>query len=259
MLELLIGILGAGVALVAFTLYKVRNMHRMLFRLSRQVSEVLPRQLDEQFRQLEALANLRAEIEPVGILPPTRGWAASPDFLVVVASAAREHRPQCVVECSSGVSTIVLARCMQKNGSGHVYSLEHDPIYAVRTRDHLVRLGLAEWATVIDAPLEEQVIDQGVHRWYAKDKLPGHLTIDMLIIDGPPADTQSLARYPAGPVLFPRLSENGRVYLDDADRQDEREIVARWLARFAMLQHANIPTEKGCVMLWNRPGNVSNR
>lgn len=71
MLELVIGVLGAGVVLtMAFTLYKVRNMHRMLFRLSRQVSEVLPRQLDEQFRQLEALANLRAEIDPLGMLPP---------------------------------------------------------------------------------------------------------------------------------------------------------------------------------------------
>lgn len=256
MRELLIGILGVGVTLVALTLYKVRNMHLMLFRLTKQVSEVLPTQLDEQFRQLEALIGLRAEIEPIGILPPTRGWAASPDFLAVVATAAREYRPQCVVECSSGVSTIVLARCMQKNGSGHVYSLENDPTYADRTRDHLVRLGLAEWATVIDAPLEEQVIEQAIHRWYAKDKLPGNMTIDMLIIDGPPADTQSLARYPAGPVLFPRLSENGRVYLDDANRQDEREIVARWLAQFATLQHANIPAEKGCVELRNRPGNV---
>lgn len=50
----------------------------------------------------------------------------------------------------------------------------------------------------------------------------------MLIIDGPPANVNSCARYPAGPLLLPLLTKNAVVFLDDADSPDEREIVAAW-------------------------------
>lgn len=249
MLEIIVFSSGVGLLLAAYGLYKIRKIHLMQFRLFRQLNDVLPRQIDTQFRQLEALLNLQAEMDLPGSLPPTRGWAASPDFLVAIAAAARELRPQFVVECSSGASTIVLARCLQRNGSGHVYSLEHDPVFAAKTRADLTRLGLLEWATVIDAPLSERLISDKKWLWYATDGLPAELVIDLLIIDGPPMDTQALARYPAGPLLFPHLSVGARVFLDDADRPDERTIVQRWVAEFAGVKETRIEAEKGCVVI----------
>ena len=67
----------------------------------------------------------------------------------------------------------------------------------------------------------------------------------MLVIDGPPLDTNALARYPAGPRLFSRLAPNGTAFLDDAARPDETQAVARWREAFPRLIRGNPTCEKG--------------
>lgn len=63
------------------------------------------------------------------------------------------------MECSSGASTIVLAQSAKLNGRGHVFSLEHDRDYATKSRVELEKQSLSDWATVIDAPLQEYIFD----------------------------------------------------------------------------------------------------
>lgn len=216
------------------------------------VADRVPRAVAQCFQQLEALQGLYWDLKPALSLPPTRGWAGSPDFLRELASHVLAARPEVVVECSSGVSTVVSARCLQQLGRGHVYSLEHAPEYAQATRDLLARHGLSAWATVIDAPLIPTGTDRGSQPWYDVSGLP-ELPIDVLVIDGPPMDTAALARYPAGPVLFDRLSASGAVFLDDAGRPDEREIVDRWLQRHPGLELRRVPCEKGLAVLKRKP------
>jgi hypothetical protein len=180
-------------------------------------------------------------------LPPTRGWAASPDFLAVLARHAAAG-PRVIVECGSGASTVVLARACERNGRGHVWSLEHLPDMAERTRAWLAEQGLADYATVIDAPLVPQALAGHAGVWYSTDELPD-LPIDMLVVDGPPGSSGRLARYPAGPRLFPRLSMHGSVFVDDFHRPDERAIVARWQQEFPALALTSVPCEKGAVVL----------
>lgn len=201
------------------------------------------------FQQLEALQGLYAELAFEHSLPPTRGWAASPDFLLALARHVGGARPLVVVECSSGVSTLVLARCLQRNGVGRVYSLEHDAVYARQTRTELRRLGLQEWAQVIDAPLCSHMLDGENYPWYDVTGLPPSTAIDLLVIDGPPQATRSMARYPAGPVLFPALAPDAAVFLDDAARADEQLALQRWQAGFPSLAVSNLPCEKGCAVL----------
>jgi hypothetical protein len=45
------------------------------------------------------------------------------------------------------------------------------------------------------------------------------------------------------------MSPGCPVYLDDAGREDEREIVALWLRRFPGLRHEYVETERGCSIL----------
>ncbi|WP_343731638.1 class I SAM-dependent methyltransferase [Duganella sp.] len=230
---------------LAFTLHKLRQAHLLLFDLrdqSRQDNVTL-------FRQLEALQGLYTELDLRTSLPPTRGWAASPDFLLELARHARSAKPQTVLECSSGTSTLVLARCMQLNGAGKVFSLEHDHYYAEQTRQQLQRHGLQDWAQVLDAPLQSQALAGESWSWYELGALPSGLAIDLLVIDGPPQTTRALARYPAGPLLFPQLTAGAHVFMDDAGRSDEQAIVARWRQEFPMLTHATRVCEKGCAVL----------
>jgi hypothetical protein len=84
--------------------------------------------------------------------------------------------------------------------------------------------------------------------WYDTGALPP-LAFDMLSIDGPPQATGNLARYPAGPLLFPRLRAGAAIFMDDADRPDERAILARWKNEFPLFAQSARYCEKGCAVL----------
>lgn len=238
-------LLALVVLLCAWTLHKVRLIHLLAHQL-RDQADSAPATL---FRQLEALDGLQRELQLDKSLPRTRGWAGSPDFLLELARHARSARPQVVVECSSGASTVVLARCMQLQGAGQVYSLEHDAMYAAQTRAELARHGLSAWAQVIDAPLRTHSLQGETWPWYDTGHLPASLPIDMLVIDGPPQATGKLARYPAGPLLFPRLAPGAAVFLDDAARSDEQAILRRWRSEMPLLRQSQLACEKGCARL----------
>lgn len=241
---LVLCLLFTCLALTVYLAHKVRRVHLKLFDIDR-AFEV---RLDNHFRQVEALSALTRELGlPLG-LQQTRGWAGSPDFLLHVLRAARSQCPQVVVECSCGVSTVVLARAMQLQGSGHVWSLEHNSEFAVRTRTELARHGLEDWATVLEAPLVTHVLRDGTWLWYSIADLPS-APIDLLVVDGPPMSTQRLARFPALPLLQKRLSASACIVLDDAGRADETEIIRRWVADYGLARTDLLSAEKGIAEL----------
>jgi hypothetical protein len=183
-------------------------------------------------------------------MPYTRDWSASPDFLKLIVEHCLEHKPETIVECSSGLTTVMLARCCEMNEMGHVYSLENGAEYAGKTRGHLERYALQQ-AAVIDAPLQRHEVNGVVYDWYATGEVPDK-SIEMLVIDGPPGFIQKHSRYPALPLLFDKLADGCVVFMDDAARPDEKEIVQMWLAQFSGLQHEYITTERGCSVLRKR-------
>lgn len=197
----------------------------------------------------QASAELAATLGLHAPLPPMTGWAAHPELAALLARRVLLHRPQLVVEAGSGVSTLVHAYALRKNGGGRVVSLDHDRAYAARTREELVALGLDDRAEVIDAPLVPQRVGDGTMLWYALDGLPD-APIDLLLVDGPPVALQPLSRYPAIPLLLDRLADGALVVLDDADRPSERAVVERWLREHpGRLERHHVPTRKGVVVL----------
>lgn len=206
------------------------------------------------YRQIEALGALNRLLEPEAPLPPMRDWAGSPDFLLEVAQEILRRRPETIVECSSGASTVVAARCCQLNGAGHVYSLENGPEFAEKTRRLLRDANLQDWASVIDAPLQAYTFEGKTYSWYSLTHLPEG-SIDMLLVDGPLGRLNEQARYPAGPMLIPRMGRTGIVMLDDANRPDERRIIDRWLGEFPQYRAESRNAEKGLTIL-TRSGEV---
>lgn len=227
----------------------VRKMHRQFKQLKKSLFNGLEAKALNHFSQLECLLGLYYELDMQKSLPMTRGWAGSPDFLWHLARHARKHCPQVVVECGSGSSTLILARCLQLNGAGHVYSMDHDPVFAEKTRQELASHGLSEWATVFDAPLQKQTLNGEDWLWYASEELPGELGIDLLIIDGPPATTGQYARYPVGPMLFPRINRGGAIFMDDYARPDETATAKRWRGEWQDFTLVDIHAEKGLLCL----------
>jgi predicted O-methyltransferase YrrM len=243
-----VALLLGNILLLAYVLHKVRRVHVMSFAIRNDIERVDRESNSVLFRQVQALDGLYRDLKLAHALPLLRKWAASPDFLSVVSRYALDRRPRAIVECGSGVSTVVLARCMQLNGAGHVFSLDHDPQFAEQTRRELERHGLGEWATVIDAAIKQHKLGDRTWGWYDIRGLPDG-PIDMLVVDGPPMPLGPMIRYPVGPLLFPRLSATAVVALDDADRPDEQKAVARWVEEYPRLRAEKIDCEKGCAVL----------
>jgi hypothetical protein len=141
----------------------------------------------------------------------------------------------------------VAARCLQLRGKGHVWSLEHEPEFAEKTRTLLRRHGLSSWATVLDAPLEA---DERGTLWYRHTVLPDSVpAAGVLVVDGPPQSTGPLARAPAFPRLRTRLAPGARIFVDDADRPDERAMVEQWTRTEPGLQVTRPMAEKGLAVV----------
>lgn len=218
---------------VLLSFYLARKVH-WLFKLSERIKRTNDKQFRQLFRQIQVLQALQQELDLPRSLPPTGGKAGSPDFLKNLADHVLAARPSVVVECGSGISTVVVARCLQLNGTGRIFSMEHMAQFLEQTRAELKRQGLSDWASVLDAPLSKYMFSGQAFRWYCTDHLPDK-PIDLLIVDGPPARTGSSPRYPAGPMLFPRLSPRGAIFIDDAARPEELAVIERWQTQFTDL------------------------
>jgi len=247
MLTLIIILQAITLALVAYAARKAMWAGR----IAAQTNELVRSSSVRTTQQLEALDALYARLElERGSLPPTRGWAASPDFLNILYDQIIQAQPEWMVECGSGLTSIVTARALQKLGRGRLVSLEHDETFAKATGHTLETLGLAAHVEIHVTPLVKQTIGGSEWLWYdlASIELPQRL--DMIVVDGPPMPiVGEEGRYPAGPMLFPRLGPGGIVLLDDVVRSGERRIVDRFLREDSSLHREDLVAEKGCVKL----------
>ncbi len=178
----------------------------------------------------------------------TEHWSAAPDFLDLISDYCLENKPQVIVECSSGTSSLILSQCCRLNGIGHIYSLENGEEFVEKTGRQLADFYLSDYCDVIHSPLQDLCIGEDNFQWYALDNFPD-VEIDMLVIDGPPGFLQKHSRYPALLMLKDRLAESCAVFLDDAAREEEQELVKRWLVEFPEFQSEYVDNERGCFIL----------
>lgn len=208
------------------------------------------KEIKQTFRQLEALQNLSAMLPASDVLPATRGWAASPDLLVVLVDLVMTERPALVVECGSGASTLWLALAMRRFGiDGRIIALDHDPVFGGKTRDLLARHDVRDLAEVRDAPLESFSLDGETYSWYARRTWEDLTEIDLLFVDGPPAATGHQARYPALPLLSGSLSPAAIIVLDDLVVPDMQKVLRLWLDAYPDFGSEILPLEKQAAVL----------
>ena len=189
---------------------------------------------------LHAWHVLRPLLDGGGYLPWTTG-SMRPAGLVVVCNEIVHGARTRIVECGSGVSTVVLARLLRERGAGRLVALEHDRDWAALVREQLRREALDGTARVLDAPLE------GEPPWYGPARLvevPDE--VDLLVVDGPPACDagHGMRRAPALPRFEECLVVGAAVMLDDIARPGERDVLAGWEAstdwRFALDERAGV-------------------
>lgn len=241
-------LLATIAVLLGLLLGAVRANGRNAARLAEQTRGHMGAERARLFGQVATWLSLRDRLGLRQGLPYNHNWSAAPDFLQLIVDHTLNRRPETIVECGSGLSTLMLARCCQLNGQGRIYSLENGAEFAAGARAEIARYQLTSHAEVIDAALAQYTLSGRDYQWYGLAGLPEH-GIDMLVIDGPPGFIQRHARYPALPLLRERLARTCWVFLDDAARPDEREIVAWWTAMFPEAQMRFVNNERGCAIL----------
>lgn len=167
-------------------------------------------------------------------LPMGGGWALTGDSAALLAREALTRKPAAVLELGSGVSTLILGQILKKNGQARLLSIDHDPAWASQTRRYVEFLGLQDVVSVVEAPLTSIALGDQSYEWYdipasSLDRLG---PIDLLLVDGPPQskDNAHAARYPAFPLLRERLAQAAMIFVDDAGRATESNMVRRWMA-----------------------------
>ncbi|MEM7668977.1 MAG: class I SAM-dependent methyltransferase [Pseudomonadota bacterium] len=187
-----------------------------------------------------------------GVLPAGGDWRAGDDLLLRIVEMILADRPSVVVELGCGLSTAVIARALERAGTGHLYSIEYDPTFADDTEDLLRRMELSDRVDLIEAPLEDRDAES---KWYELDairRIPED--VDLLFVDGPPHFAGKAPRYPAGPELFHRITGNGAVILDDGRRSKEQKVLRMWARDFPEFEQIQMGTRTRAVMLRRRQG-----
>lgn len=180
-------------------------------------------------RQLQALLNLRDLVRLDAAIPPASSFAASPDLLLLCVDLVLAEKPELVVECGSGLSTLFLSLAAEQHGlPTRIVALEHHEEYAAKTRALLDRHGVGHRADVRLAPLERTSLPGHETAWYSEAALDGLDGIGILLVDGPPAATGPRVRYPAVPLLHNRLAARCTIVVDDHNRASDKETAESW-------------------------------
>jgi predicted O-methyltransferase YrrM len=207
---------------------------------------------NQLLRQAEFAMELRRMLEPRALLPASRGWAACPDLLATICDLVQQHQPKIMLECGAGLSTITSSLALERFGAAgaKLVTLEHDAAWAEESRRRLVQHGLDRIATIHHTSLAMNDVAGESRQWYDLRSVTLPERIDFLVIDGPPAESSAMSRFPAGPMLHERLAPGAIIVLDDADRPDEQAAVARWIAELGWERVAQVTsTEKGIAVL----------
>jgi len=164
--------------------------------------------------------------EPGGVLSElvygwgNEAWSAGEEYL----RGCLEHAFQTngpILECGSGLSTILLGKVAQETGNV-VWSLEHTTIWSKKVVDSLERYGIPSRNLCV-CPLK----DYGDFYWYAPPMELMPSSFSMVVCDGPPGNTKG-GRYGLVSVMRSKLRHGTTIFLDDAARDHEKTLAARW-------------------------------
>lgn len=154
-----------------------------------------------------------------------RSWSALEEYLV----ACVEHGLKCngpILECGSGLSTLLLGEIAQQRGLQH-WALEHAQPWADKLQVQLNRYNIN--SRVSTAALS----DYGDYQWYTPPLEQMPESFSLIICDGPPWTTRG-GRYGLSEVMRKHIKPGCVILLDDVARPDEQQVAARWSAQFGV-------------------------
>ena len=172
-------------------------------------------------------------------------------LLQILAQEVARIRPRMIVECGSGVSTLVMAKALHSCGlkDSRIIALEHEEVYQKRTKAWLSHEKVDEYAKVLLAPI-------GPGGWFLAEQAGlwtsgawseaglGAARIDLLFVDGPP---RPYSREPAIQYFRPWLQLGAVVIVPDLNK--DRTMFARWRVAYPEMKASEWETDRGAGCL----------
>ena len=209
---------------------------------------------DNLYFQLDSLISINKVLEEVRYpMPPYRGWAISPDFGRNLMLQLLKWQPEIVYDLGSGISSLISGYCMKIMGKGKVISLDHNEQYYSLTKDNIKFHGLDKFVEVTYAPLKNYMVNNQEYQWYDLNEDLIKKPIDLIIVDGPPGVVGKKSRYPAIPILSEYMNDGCIVLVDDYLREDEKDMVDKWISEFGLEIISLAKAEKGyCALRYKK-------
>ena len=217
-----------------------RNRHRGR-QIRRGLAELKPHEVGRE-RWSEAMSQVREGWN-------NGGWAAENDYFIEIARTTLATGGR-IVECGSGLTSLVLARLIGQSPSPRQYDiLEHNVEWLERVRRAGPGLFNVKCVNLLHAPL----VSHADFDWYDVSCLPTEPKISVLICDGPPGGGRG-GRYGALPVLRDRLASGALIFFDDADKPHGRETIKVWAKEFGVETQST--SESGRFVVLRMPGSA---
>lgn len=188
---------------------------------------------------------------------PFSAWAISPSTILHVLNDITINKRKNILEFGAGASTFYIAKLIETlKLEAKFYTVESNAEWAVELERQLELYHLEKIVTVIVAPIVKVPQDlsyKNQETWYDIEKIKNevkNIAFDLILVDGPFGGSTSYARYSAVPFLQNQISDDFSIFLDDINRNDEKEIVKEWQKNLNCNlsfceRHAVLTTSKG--------------
>lgn len=203
------------------------------------------RDIENAVLQIESFIRLQNYLGPSILIPNMHGWPISPDFAMLLVELIECNSYDAVIEFGSGSSTLVLAKALDcvARRIGEVpaplVSFDHLIDYHKKTHQLLENANLHSNTKVHLAPLvswRDEVDNE--YLYYSCDEALMELRTKiqapypklLVVVDGPPASTGPLARFPAMSKVVDIFGKKCQLnfLMDDYSRTDEQKIILHW-------------------------------
>lgn len=184
-----------------------------------------------------ALSHLHEIDIGLGFMPWTRA-AMRPSTVLHILNEIFINDRRSIIEFGSGISTLYLAWAA-KETNARVLSIEENDGWSKRVQDLLEQNQLDSFCDLHSVQRRDVEMHGYESHWYDVDRVEeivGKAIFDLVIVDGPTAfqKGQENARRPAVDVLRANLAENYAIFLDDATRAGEKQILEAWEASLGL-------------------------
>ncbi len=218
-------------------------------RLKNGLDKAIKREVENSTKQLMAFMSLERYFETGELAEMNterHSWPISPDFGLLLVRFLERTTYDLVVEFGSGFSTRLIAKTLKKTAEksgvkqhAKFISFDHLEKYHDTTKQILSHSSLSDFVDLALAPLAmASVPDRGDFPFYAcgsrledvRAESADAIEKIFVVVDGPPGDIGSNARYPALNALmsvFPKAEIH--LLLDDFVRQEEKVVVEMWI------------------------------